>query len=90
MKATISSLSRNGIKYDILTPGDLRDRYPMLSLPPDYVGVFDYSGGVLRADKALRAFQVTITHLFARKFNIFNLICSLKSIFNVYTFNVYR
>lgn len=59
MKATISSLSRNGIKYDILTPGDQRDRYPMLSLPPDYVGVFDYSGGVLRADKALRAFQVT-------------------------------
>lgn len=57
MKATISSLSRNGIKYDILTPGDLRDRYPMLSLPPDYVGVFDYSGGVLRADTALRAFQ---------------------------------
>ncbi|XP_052700155.1 peroxisomal sarcosine oxidase-like isoform X4 [Crassostrea angulata] len=60
MKATISSLSRNGIKYDILTPGDLRDRYPMLSLPPDYVGVFDYSGGVLRADKALRAFQTVL------------------------------
>lgn len=57
IKGTIASLSRHCIKHDILAPGDLRDRYPMLSLPPDYVGVFDYSGGVLRADKALRAFQ---------------------------------
>nr|XP_022332549.1 peroxisomal sarcosine oxidase-like [Crassostrea virginica] len=57
MKATVASLSRHGIRHDILTPGDLRSRYPMLALPEDYIGVFDYSGGVLRADRALRAFQ---------------------------------
>lgn len=44
------------IKYDILIFGDLRDRYLMLFLLLDYVGVFDYSGGVLRVDKVFRVF----------------------------------
>lgn len=56
MKVIIFFLLWNGIKYDILIFGDLRDRYLMLFLLLDYVGVFDYSGGVLRVDKVFRVF----------------------------------
>ncbi|XP_048736822.2 peroxisomal sarcosine oxidase-like [Ostrea edulis] len=57
INGTISSLSRHGIKHDVLQCGDLMDRYPMLSMPSDHIGVLDHSGGVLWADKALQSFQ---------------------------------
>ncbi|XP_062588159.1 peroxisomal sarcosine oxidase-like isoform X1 [Saccostrea cucullata] len=57
IKGTISSLARHRVNHDVLSYKNLQNRYPMLSLPPDHVGVLDYSGGVLMADKALQAFQ---------------------------------
>ncbi|XP_067683658.1 peroxisomal sarcosine oxidase-like isoform X2 [Haliotis asinina] len=52
-----SSLQRNNARFEYLAPQDFRRRYPMLRYPDDYSCVADPEGGILRADKALLAYQ---------------------------------
>ena len=60
MTDTQTSLARNKIPHTNLTGEELRVRFPMLTYPADYQAVLDHSGGVLRSDLALTAFQVRV------------------------------
>ncbi len=53
-----NSLRRNNAEFQYLNPDEMRRCYPMLSYPDNYGGIVDKDGGILRADKALRAYQV--------------------------------
>ncbi|XP_071094286.1 peroxisomal sarcosine oxidase-like isoform X1 [Haliotis cracherodii] len=57
LEDNISSLKRNNAQFEYLTPVDFRRRYPMLRYPNDFSCVADPDGGILRADKALMAYQ---------------------------------
>lgn len=50
-------LKRHKMKYDKMNDKEAKKRYPMLSYPENYIFLLDYSGGILRSDKALKAFQ---------------------------------
>lgn len=51
-------LSRHGVAHDKFGVDEQRRRYPKFWLPSNYEVVLDKSGGILRADKMLKAFQV--------------------------------
>ena len=53
-----SAMSRHGMEYEVIQPNQLGQRYPMLSYPLSRGALLDPKGGILRADKALAAFQV--------------------------------
>lgn len=55
---TTKCLERFGIPHDYFDVKEQRKRYPNLSFSNDFEFVLDKSGGLLRADKMLRAFQV--------------------------------
>ncbi|KAK3084136.1 hypothetical protein FSP39_008785, partial [Pinctada imbricata] len=57
MTETTKCLERYGIPHTNMSGEDLRLKYPMLTYPADYEAVLDHSGGVLRSDIALTAFQ---------------------------------
>ncbi|KAK3085159.1 hypothetical protein FSP39_025209, partial [Pinctada imbricata] len=57
MTETKKCLERYGIPHTNISGEDLRLKYPMLTYPTDYEAVLDHSGGVLRSDIALTAFQ---------------------------------
>jgi hypothetical protein len=57
--ATEQSLARHGVSYEKFDVKEQRRRYPMMSLPDNYELVLDKSGGMLRADKMLRAYHVS-------------------------------
>lgn len=58
IKTTIESMRKHNLSMDILNSKDAKVKYPMISYPEDYTFVLDHSGGILRADKCLKAFQV--------------------------------
>lgn len=51
-------LRRHKVDFEKFNVAEQRRRYPRLAFPPDFEFVLDKSGGVLRADKVLQAFQV--------------------------------
>lgn len=51
-------LRRHKVDFEKFDVAEQRKRYPKLACPQDFEFVLDKSGGVLRADKVLRAFQV--------------------------------
>ncbi|XP_063415732.1 peroxisomal sarcosine oxidase-like [Mytilus trossulus] len=57
VNGTIQSLRKHNMAMDILDSTQAKARYPMVSFPDDFRFVLDHSGGILRADKALKAFQ---------------------------------
>lgn len=57
IKTTIESMRKHNLSMDILNSKDAKVKYPMISYPEDYTFVLDHSGGILRADKCLKAFQ---------------------------------
>lgn len=54
---TIKSLKNHNMTMDIMNSTEAKSRFPMISFPDDFTFVLDHSGGILRADKALKAFQ---------------------------------
>ena len=52
-------LKKNGAPYTVLDNVEFRRKYPMLRYPPDYGGLYDPDGGMLRANKILDALQVS-------------------------------
>ncbi|XP_050410352.2 peroxisomal sarcosine oxidase [Patella vulgata] len=50
-------LNANKAPYRALTGPEMKSEFPNVTLPDDYVGIYDYQGGILFADKSLRAFQ---------------------------------
>lgn len=51
-------LLKCGKPFKELTHEELRQNYPGMKLSKDFRAVLDHSAGTLRADKALRGFQV--------------------------------
>ncbi|XP_004454396.1 peroxisomal sarcosine oxidase [Dasypus novemcinctus] len=58
-----STLSRHRVEHQYLPSEELKQRFPNIRLARGEVGLLDKSGGVLYADKALRALQDIIRQL---------------------------
>jgi len=56
---TEKCLRRFHVPFEKLDSGEQRRRYPGMQFPDDFVYILDKTGGVLRADKMLQAFQVS-------------------------------
>ncbi|XP_059938327.1 peroxisomal sarcosine oxidase [Mesoplodon densirostris] len=63
LKIIQATLSRQGVEHQCLPPEELKQRFPNIRLARGEVGLLDKSGGVLYADKALRALQDAIRQL---------------------------
>lgn len=59
LKIIQATLSRQGVEHQCLSSEELKQRFPNIRLARGEVGLLEVSGGVLYADKALRALQVT-------------------------------
>lgn len=59
LKIIQATLSRQGVEHQCLSSEELKQRFPNIRLARGEVGLLEASGGVLYADKALRALQVT-------------------------------
>ena len=60
LKTIQATLSRQGIDHEYLSSVDLKQRFPNIRFTRGEVGLLDKTGGVLYADKALRALQVRL------------------------------
>lgn len=60
LKTIQATLSRQGIDHECLSSVDLKQRFPNIRFTKGEVGLLDKTGGVLYADKALRALQVRL------------------------------
>lgn len=58
VNSTIASMKKHNMPMEILNSEQAKVKYPMISYPDEYSFVLDHSGGILRADKCLKAFQV--------------------------------
>lgn len=56
---TIQSLEENQVAHEVFSGEEANKKYPQLKIPAEYMCVFEKDGGILLADKALAAFQVT-------------------------------
>ncbi|GAB1296503.1 Peroxisomal sarcosine oxidase [Apodemus speciosus] len=63
LKTIQATLSRQGIDHECLSSVDLKQRFPNIRFTRGEVGLLDKTGGVLYADKALRALQHIICQL---------------------------
>lgn len=60
LKMFQATLSRQGVEHQCLPSEELKQRFPNIRMARGEVGLLDKSGGVLYADKALRALQVIL------------------------------
>ncbi|XP_006185009.1 peroxisomal sarcosine oxidase isoform X1 [Camelus ferus] len=63
LKTIQATLSSQGVEHQYLPSEELKQRFPNIRLARGEVGLLDKSGGVLYADKALRALQDVIQQL---------------------------
>uniref|UniRef100_A0A8C5LFT7 Peroxisomal sarcosine oxidase n=1 Tax=Jaculus jaculus TaxID=51337 RepID=A0A8C5LFT7_JACJA len=66
LKTIQASLSRQGVEYQYLSSEKLNQHFPHFRFTAGEVGLLDKTGGVLYADKALRALQHVICQLGGR------------------------
>lgn len=66
LKTIQATLSRQGVEHQCLSAEELKQCFPNVRLARGEVGLLDKSGGVLYADRALRALQVIRTTCGAR------------------------
>ena len=55
-----SALIRHGVQHEVFGAEEMRRMHPGVEYPSDYEFVLDKTGGILMADKVLKAFQVEI------------------------------
>ena len=55
---SLYQMRKHGWAHKVLSQEELKRDYPELDLPPNAMTFMDYDSGILRADRALRAFQV--------------------------------
>ena len=60
VKETESALIRHNVPHDTFMASEQRRRYPNMRTPDNFGFVLDKSGGVLKADKILQAYQVHV------------------------------
>ena len=54
-QSTVAAAERYGVSYEVLTPGEVADRYPSVCLQPDERAYFEPDGGFLYAEACVRA-----------------------------------
>ena len=57
MKNTISSLKKGNIQHTVFESEAIREKFPFLNLPADFIAVHDHDAGILYARKALKVMQ---------------------------------
>ena len=57
------------IFIQVLSSAEANKRYPPLKIPNDYGCVFENDGGILLADKAVKAIQVSLARSFSHCIN---------------------
>jgi sarcosine oxidase/L-pipecolate oxidase len=57
MMGVIKTVAELGIEHEVLTPEQVKDRFPGVELGPNYVGVYSPEAGVVNATKATAMFQ---------------------------------
>jgi sarcosine oxidase len=55
VRGTIRSATEHRLPHEVLTPREVRGRFPAFTLPPDMVAVFDPHAGILDPDACNRA-----------------------------------
>ncbi|KAM4844282.1 peroxisomal sarcosine oxidase isoform 2-T2 [Thomomys bottae] len=63
LKTIQDTLSRQGVEHQYLSSEELKKRFPNIGITRGEVGLVDKTGGVLYADKALRALQNAICQM---------------------------
>ncbi|XP_078010919.1 peroxisomal sarcosine oxidase isoform X2 [Phascolarctos cinereus] len=62
-RTTQDNLSKHGVEHKYFNWEEMKRRFPNIQLPPGHGGIWESSGGVLCADKALKALQDLIRQL---------------------------
>lgn len=63
VESVVTSLGTHGVAHEVLSGSEANSKYPQqLKLPEDFTCVFEEGGGILRASKAVFAFQVNALH----------------------------
>ncbi|KAK3092006.1 hypothetical protein FSP39_024399 [Pinctada imbricata] len=57
MSGTRRCLKKHNIPYEEIDAKEMHRKYPMVSFPENFKFIIDFSGGILRADKALQAYH---------------------------------
>lgn len=57
LEGSKSALVRHDVEHETFGVSEMKKRYPGLGFPSDYEFILDKSGGILMADKMLKAFQ---------------------------------
>ena len=70
----MQALSTCGIPYSLLDAPEANEKIPQLNIPMEYVCVIEEDGGILRAERALEAFQVHIPSDFMK--SLYNILWS--------------
>ncbi|CAG7732842.1 unnamed protein product [Allacma fusca] len=53
----IAAAKKWNISHEVLTPAEVNARFPTITLPENYIGVYSPASGVLKASKAVGMFQ---------------------------------
>jgi sarcosine oxidase len=70
VQGSVRSAIEHNLAHELLTPGQVRARFPALSLPADWECVFQPDAGVLRPERAIQSFLAAAQGLGARlRFN---------------------
>jgi N-methyl-L-tryptophan oxidase len=51
------SAERHGLPLDVLSAEEIRDRWPGIEMPDDFIGCFESSSGVLFSEECIRAYR---------------------------------
>ena len=54
-QSTISAAERHGVPFDLLSPGEVRERFPTIGIENDEEAYFEPDGGFLYAEECVRA-----------------------------------
>ena len=54
IRGTLEAATAGGICVEALTPREVQARFPAVTIPADWIGVFQQGGGLLRPDNAIR------------------------------------
>ena len=58
MRDTKKTLDVSGAPYETLTHSQIAAKYPQLTVPPNFSGIYDEDAGVLRSEKCVYGMQV--------------------------------
>ena len=54
-QSTVSAARRHGVPFELLSPGEVRERFPTIGMAPDEEAYFEPDGGFLYAEECVRA-----------------------------------